>query len=161
MENKRIVHIVNGAIALLQGEKRPLQSGVNERAFAHRLAVHMEGHFSDWDVDCEYNKHRTMVKKLDGIKACDAQKRTERIYPDIIIHKRTNDSPVEENLLVIEMKRNDACDPCDKKKLQLLTDLAGEYKYQLGLYINIEENQFIRTWYNNGEIIEEVRLLNK
>ena len=158
MKNKYIVSAINGAIKFLQAEKRPLQPGANERAFAHRLAVHMEGSFPGWDVDCEYNKHGMNIKALEGIQACDEQKRTDRIYPDVIVHKRTNDSPIEENLLVIEMKRNDECDPCDKRKLQLLTDLGGEYKYQLGLYINIQDNQFIKTWYSNGVKIEEVLL---
>jgi hypothetical protein len=158
MINKNIVYAINGAITLLQAEKRPLQPGVNERAFAHRLAVHMEGSFPGWDVDCEYNKHGMNIKALEGIQACDEQKKTDRIYPDIIVHKRTNDSPIEENLLVIEMKRNDACDPCDERKLQLLTDFGREYRYQLGLYINIQDNQFINTWYSNGVVIEEVLL---
>jgi hypothetical protein len=105
MTNKNIVFFVQDAITLLQAEKRPLEPGVNERAFAHRLAVHMEGSFPEWDVDCEYNKHGMNIKVLEGIQACDEQKKTDRIYPDIIVHKRTNDSPIEENLLVIEMKR--------------------------------------------------------
>ncbi|HEX3625923.1 MAG TPA: hypothetical protein VH280_10915 [Verrucomicrobiae bacterium] len=155
MKNKEIIDYVYKSIELLKGEPRPLQHGANERAFAHRLAVHLEKYFSGWDIDCEYNKHGTMPKKLEGIKECDYQRATERIYPDIIVHKRKNDSPREENLLVIELKKDNECDPCDKMKLELLTRKLGEYRYQLGLYIDIRGGEFVKTWYSNGSKKEE------
>jgi hypothetical protein len=163
MKNSEIVLHIKQAIDLLKGEPRPLQPGVSERSVAHRLAVHMEGFFEEWDVDCEYNRHGLNSKELAGIKACDEQKKTDRIYPDIIVHQRKDnqDQPKEgENLLVIELKLDDECDVCDKKKLELLTDLNGRFKYQLGLYINIGNNKYTKTWYKGGRRRAENDLLN-
>lgn len=161
MTNKDIVKHIVSAIALVKAEERPLQSDVHERSVAHRLAVHMEDLFPGWDVDCEYNKHYMLHKTLEGIKECDKQRKTNRIFPDIIVHKRTNGSHVEENLLVIEMKRDDECDLCDKMKLELFTKSDGQYKYQLGLYIDIRGGQFARTWYRNGVSVDIDALLNE
>lgn len=155
MKNKEIIDFVYKSIELLKGELRPLQHGANERAFAHRLAVHLEKFFQDWDVDCEYNKHGMLTKELDGVKECDAQRPTERIYPDVIIHKRKNESTVEENLLVIELKKDDPCDLCDKTKLELLTKQDGQFHYQLGLYIDIQKGKYVKTWYFDGTKREE------
>lgn len=121
----------------------------------------MEDSFDGWNVDCEYNRQRMISKQLEGIRGCDEQKKTNRIYPDIIVHHRTNnDDPIRgENLLVIELKNDDPEDACDRRKLELLTHQDGYYKYQLGLYINISDNQFTKTWYKNGEAVSEEVLL--
>lgn len=37
-------------------DKFLLTKGANERAVAHRLAVYLENDFSDWNIDCEYNR---------------------------------------------------------------------------------------------------------
>lgn len=158
MEDKDIVHNVCEAIKMLKREERPLQKDVHERSFAHRLAVHMESLFEGWDIDCEYNKHGLLKKKLEGIRACDKQRKTNRIFPDIIVHKRTNESPVEENLLAIELKHDDECDACDKLKLMLLTKQDGQFNYGLGLYINIKNLEFVRTWYKEGSPVGEAAL---
>ncbi len=162
MDNSTIVKIVNSAISQVQGEKRPLQHGASERSFAHRLAVYMEDSFDGWDVDCEYNRQRMIPKELEGIAGCEAQKKTDRIYPDIIVHRRTNkDEPVRgENMLVIELKNDDVEDACDKRKLELLTRPDGYYGYQLGLYINIGDHDFIKTWYKDGAQVLEKALFS-
>lgn len=157
MEDREIKEIVESAISQVRNEERPLQSGSSERAFAHRLAVYMEDPFGGWDVDCEYNRQGMLTKMLEGIAECDERRRTDRIYPDIIVHRRTNDNePTEsENLLVIELKNDDAEDVCDRRKLELFTNPNGHYKYQLGLYINVGKHQFNKTWYKNGEQVPE------
>ena len=161
MNHRDIVQCICEAIKHLTLEERPLQPDVHERSFAHRLALHMEPLFEGWDIDCEYNKHGMTRKELEGIKACDEQRKTNRIYPDILVHKRTNNSSAEENLLVIELKLNDECDACDKKKLELLTKQDGEYRYPLGLYINIKNLKFVRTWYRDGGRVDEDVLIDK
>ena len=57
------------------------------------------------------------------------------------------------------MKQDDACDTCDQKKLELLTKPDGGYEYRLGLYININYGEFVKTWYRNGELVSEESLL--
>jgi hypothetical protein len=159
MTNADIVGHVNRAIKLLTLEKRPLQPDASERSFAHRLAVHMEPLFPGWDIDCEYNRFGMLTKELEGIKGCDEQKRTDRIYPDIIVHERTNESCIQRNLLVVEIKKRNTCDACDKKKLELLTAESGTFKYQVGLYVNIEEKEIKRTWYKGGSEVDESVLI--
>jgi hypothetical protein len=158
MTDSEIIENIEIAIDKLKAEKRPLLPGVSERSFAHRIAVHMENLFEGWDIDCEYNRRGLLTKELEGIKQCDEQRRTERIYPDIIVHYRTNEREVaeEENLLVIEMKHDDPNDICDKKKLELMTDSREKYKYQLGLYINVtRKGDFNKTWYKDGKAVSE------
>lgn len=161
MEDREIKEIIDSAISMVRGEKRPLQSGSSERAFSHRLAVYLEEPFRGWDVDCEYNRQGIFTKELEGIAECDERRRTDRIYPDIIVHHRTNDNePIAgENLLVIELKNDNAEDVCDRSKLELFTSPNGHYRYQLGLYINVGNHEFNKTWYKNGKQIAEESIL--
>jgi hypothetical protein len=50
------------------------------------------------------------------------------------------------------MKKSAVADPCDRKKLELLTYPYPDdhYSYQLGLYINIDDGSFTGTWYKDG-----------
>lgn len=86
----------------------------------------MESRFKGWDIDCKYNRNGLLLKELHGIKQCDYQKKTDRIFPDIIVHHRVNEENLN-NLLVIEIKHSAVEDPCDKLKLKLLTSLEGQY----------------------------------
>lgn len=121
-----------------------LELNVNERSIAHKLAEYLQNEFSDWNVDCEYNRKGSIAKELDGIRYCDEQKRTDRIYPDIIVHIRNT----EKNLLVIEVKV-DSTDPCDIKKLQLFTNPRGSYRYCSGLFIQFKSDKSkpLLTWF--------------
>ena len=152
MNLEEIKEKINNAIVLLKQETPCLNFGeIHERTTAHRLAVHIEKQLAEtgWNVDCEYNKDGTFKKELDGISACSLQRSTDTIYPDIIIHHRL-DQGRENNLLVIELKRGAQEDVCDRKKLELLTKQSGHYKYQFGLYLNINRGGFNRTWYLDG-----------
>ena len=91
-------------------------------------------------------------RPLNGITECGAQKKTDRILPDIIVHRRCEEGR-KNNLLVVELKCNAAHDECDHKKLALLTKLNGEYAYQFGLYIYINGGNFICTWYKDGCVV--------
>jgi hypothetical protein len=164
MKNGQIVNNVITAINEMLSENPPLLAGASERSFAHRIAVHMEPLFNEWNIDCEYNRHGLLTKNLEGVRVCDPQRRTDRIYPDIIVHKRTNAGQYNEgdNLLVIEVKLDTESDPCDTCKLELMTFNNGDYRYQLGLYLNIRnEGDSKRSWYLNGSIISEVTLLSQ
>lgn len=156
MTDEEIKRKIVEAIGALKAEAHPLEfDNVCERATAHRLAVHIERLFLDgWDIDCEYDRNGLLTKELRGIMECSNLKRTDRILPDVIIHRRNN-AGRENNLLAIELKKNSSEDECDKMKLQLLTRPDGAYKYQLGLYINISGGDFCLTWYRNGERVTE------
>lgn len=98
--------------------------GANERSITHKLAEYLQHEFSEWNVDCEYNKNQydekvvtTWENRRNELLETLELEITERrrnliqkildggisVYPDIIIHHRgTND-----NLVVIEAKKTD------------------------------------------------------
>ncbi|MFN3828229.1 MAG: hypothetical protein ACK4NR_11470 [Micavibrio sp.] len=149
MTDDEIKTSVQHAINALKAETPQLSfSTVHERSTAHRLAVHMESHFPNWNIDCEYDRDEQRLKLLIGIRECAHDRATDRILPDITVHHRERPG-ADHNLLVIEIKKNSADNACDRKKLELLTS-KGHYEYQLGLYININHGAFDCTWYKNG-----------
>ena len=152
MTDEEMQAAIQIAMQNLLAEEPPLDfTAVHERSTAHRFAVHMEPLFApDWNVDCEYDRDGQARKTLDRIAECDAQRRTDNIVPDIIVHRRRGRGR-ENNLLVIELKRDAGHDRCDWMKLQLLTQTDGHYAYQLGLYINIANGRFDQTWFKDGE----------
>jgi hypothetical protein len=153
MKEAQVRAAVDSAIAGVRGETPPLNfQCAHERSIAHRLAVHMEPYFDkEWNVDCEYDRDGELKKALEGIEGCDAEKKTDEILPDIIVHHRKGKGR-NHNLLVIEIKKAAREDPCDRRKLELLTDPRGHYQYQLGLYINVDGGNFILTWYRDGRM---------
>ena len=117
---------------------------VNERSITHKLAEYIQKYFSDYNVDCEYNRNMTDIKKIKlisekYISKTDAKGNTVSVYPDIIIHKRGNN---DSNLIVIEVKKANADDNSKKfdcEKLKAFTKNDGlEYKY--GIYLELNEN---------------------
>jgi len=153
MNDDEIQQIVVHSLHCLRDEQPPLDFHiVHERSTSHRLAVHLESHFRGWNVDCEYDRYGQVQKLLDGIRACNRRRRTDRILPDIIIHHRGHNGP-QHNLLVVEIKKDAIQDRCDFEKLRRMTRQNGSFCYQLGLYINLDGGQFNCTWFKNGATI--------
>jgi hypothetical protein len=153
MTDAEVQAAIQRAIQNVVAEEPVLEfTAVHEGSTAHRLGVNMELLFPEWNIDCEYDRDGQVRKALDRIAECDEQRRTDFILPDIIVHRRRRRGR-ENNLLVIEMKRNAAHDRCDWMKLQLLTQANGRYAYQLGLYINIANGEFVQTWFKDGNVI--------
>ena len=108
-ESDNIPAKVNKAIKnCLSIESKLLDLAVNERSVTHKVAEYLQKEFTNYDVDCEYNKDGHDGKKiLSGLDKCkkgpttnDEDGRT--VYPDIIIHKRDSST----NLVVIEAKKS-------------------------------------------------------
>jgi len=160
-----IEHKVNIAIQILfKNDPELLENDVNERSITHKLAEYLQTQFSGCHVDCEYNKNGKYKKELDGLKKalegipeCANHIKTERVFPDIIIHLRGKQ---EANLLVIEIKKkiNPNSSKCDEKKLELFTQ-KGQYHYLFGLFIKFNRtNEPEFKWFENGE---EIQILTK
>ncbi len=148
-EIKREVNIAIGV--LFKNDSFLLGKNVHERSIAHKLAEYLQGQFLDWNVDCEYNLKGLETKTLEGINQCSEQRTTNRILPDIIIHKRNT----IHNLLVVEIKTNNQDDACDIEKLKLFTANGGEYKYVLGVFIKFNGvNEPSMRWFKNGKKIQ-------
>jgi len=124
-----------------------LDNDTNERSVSHKLAEYLQILFPDWHVDCEYNRRGYEIKELEGIEECSEEIRTNRVYPDIIIHQRGT----IRNLLVVEIKTNTPESVCDIEKLKLFTSEHGEYRYDFGLFIKFNRtNNPTMKWYANG-----------
>jgi hypothetical protein len=150
MTDDQVQNGVAIAIESLKGEAPALDfQSVHERSTAHRLAVQLEPHFKTWNVDCEYDRDGQLQKSLMGIAQCNSRKATDGILPDIIVHHRRGQGQ-DHNLLVVEHKKNEEEDTCDKRKLELLTAPSRRYQDQVGLYINIDGGRFACTWYKDG-----------
>ncbi len=133
---KTITHLYDKDFYLLQHD-------VSERAIAHRLAIYLQAQFTEYNVDCEYNRmyesEQETIKKLgsqdfihqyNAIRCYQVEKewyeitKPVSVYPDIIIHKRKDSV---HNLLAIEIKKdtNQESQDYDWLKLEKYTETAG------------------------------------
>ena len=136
------------ALGILQKNDSFLSKGdVHERSIAHKLAEYLQEQFPDWNVDCEYNRKGIETKKLEGIEECEEDRKTDTVYPDIIVHERNT----THNLLVIELKKNDLKCQCDLRKLELFTNVKGKFGYTLGLFIQFDYSQPKLKWFKDGK----------
>jgi len=137
-----IMERVKAAIErLFKRDARLIEMDVNERSISHRLALHLQDEFPEWDVDCEYNrKGHNDVKRLDlrvvCMKSDDIEAKT--VFPDIIVHHRTTD----DNLLVIEIKKSTSrvSSDADFRKLKAFKRQLG-YRHALFLRFIIGEKE--------------------
>lgn len=145
---EEIKNRVNIAIGVLfKNDSFLLENNVHERSIAYKLAEYLQVQFLDLNVDIEYNLKGLDTKLLNGIRQCSEQRATDRVLPDIIIHKRDTNY----NLLVVEIKTNNQDDTCDIEKLKLFTTNNGDYKYVLGLFIKFNKrNNPSMRWFKNG-----------
>jgi hypothetical protein len=139
-----------------------LKNDVNERSISHKLAEYIQQQFSEYHVDCEYNRVGNLTvdeeyfnKKLrlyKNIKCLNG----ETVYPDIIIHKRGQ----KNNLLVIEIKKikdkNRVLDDY-KKILGLFTSKEFEYKFGLFLQLGKKNVRIFDLYGNNSSDLERLK----
>ena len=117
---------------MTSNDKYLLEHNLGERCLAHRFAVHLAAVFSGWDVDCEYNRKGDRLKEIPLSYECkELLRRTNRVVPDIIVHKRGDQGP---NLLAVEIKREgQPGEECDLTKLHgYISDIG----YSYGLYVS-------------------------
>jgi hypothetical protein len=128
-----------------------LEKDLGERTLTHRLAVHLEKHFSGWAVDCDYNRlgerilrlpHGTIVSTDDSIG--------KSVYPDIVVHQRE----IPNNLLAIEVRKaaNHQPPEHDRHKLRALTDPHLWFAYWIGVYLVLGKNSVVSDVYVGGVI---------
>jgi hypothetical protein len=112
-------------------------------------------------VDCEYNRYGKKIKELEQIHECDPERKTDRIYPDIVIHKRMSED--RNNIAVIEIKPKADIEDCDRMKLELMTRRGDEdkYKYKFGLFLGFEPSRCKWILFVGGERNSEGRIEGK
>ncbi|RZD14205.1 MAG: hypothetical protein EVJ47_05925 [Candidatus Acidulodesulfobacterium ferriphilum] len=93
-----------------------LKNNLNERSITHKLAEYIQKYFSDYNVDCEYNRmpnkrnnngeaEAKFIPKELNLSVSKTRSNDDKgttVYPDIIIHKRGSN---KSNLIVIEAKK--------------------------------------------------------
>lgn len=154
MEIKKLLKLLKQSVELLyENDKYLILHSVHEQDISYRIAHYFENLLNNYDwysalklnVDVEYNRNIDNIKETNGIKC----------KPDIILHARGNN---ENNIIVIEIKKEqNTCDD-DFRKLSDFTHSALEYKYSLGIYINIERNNSTYKYFKNGHEITENEL---
>jgi hypothetical protein len=115
------------------------EQDLGERALAHRLAVQVERHFPDFDVDCEFDRlgERTLNLPRGSIVSTDDHL-GKSIYPDVVVHQRR----VPNNLLAIEVRKASNHQPLehDRQKLRALTDAHVWFAYWIGVLVTLGKN---------------------
>lgn len=109
---------------------------LGERTLTHRLAVHLERQFPDFEVDCDFDRlgPRTLNLPHGSIVSTDDHL-GKSIYPDIVVHQRA----IPNNLLAIEVRKADNHQPIehDRHKLRALTDADIWFAYWIGVMVTL------------------------
>jgi hypothetical protein len=111
---------------------------LGERALTHRLALHMERQFPDFEVDCDFDRlgPRTLNMPRGSIVSTDDHL-GKSIYPDIVVHQRS----LPNNLIAIEVRKANNHQPVehDRQKLRALTDPHIWFAYWIGVLLTLEK----------------------
>lgn len=117
---------------------------LGERALTHRLAVHVERQFPDYEVDCEFDRlgPRTLNMPRGSIVSTDDHL-GKSIYPDLVVHQRS----VPSNLLAIEIRKASNHQPVehDRHKLRALTDPHFWFAYWIGVLLTLGKNNVVSS----------------
>jgi hypothetical protein len=147
MKIERIKNLIRKAVDdLYLMELDLLERENNEVTISCKLAQYLFLKFPGYHVDCEYNRHFKDIKRINigNIRKI--------IKPDIIIHKRDID---KNNLVYIEIKtdHNDESREEDYKRIKASTDLKGEYRYSLGIFIDFyrSKDDLVIRYFQDGE----------
>ncbi|EMN6212109.1 hypothetical protein [Vibrio vulnificus] len=119
---------------LVRDDAHLLEIDANERSISHRLAVYLESEFTEWHIDCEYNRDIEDPKRLniDSIRTDSTDTQGRTVFPDIIVHVRGQAN----NLLVIEMKKTSSGVPDDFDHAKLAA-FRRELGYQHAAFIKV------------------------
>jgi len=135
--------------AFCREDRLLLDINASERSISHKLAEHLQKQFRHLNVDCEYNRHRNDIKRLQfpndsSARMNDLEART--VFPDIIVHERGNDG---NNLLVIEIKKSNSGlnHFYDYEKLKAFTSNPYHYKCGLFFLFDVEEKRLSDVLY--------------
>lgn len=117
---------------------------LGERTLTHRLAVHVERQFPDFQVDCDFDRlgPRTLNLPHGSIVSTDDHL-GKSIYPDIVVHQRG----VPNNLIAIEVRKAHNHQPVehDRQKLRALTDPHIWFAYWIGVLLTLGKNNVTST----------------
>ena len=135
-----------------------LERDLGERTLTHRLAVHLERQFTDWEVDCDYNRlgERTLRLPRGAIVSTDDHL-GKSVYPDIVVHQRA----IPNNLLAIEVRKaaNHHSLEHDQQKMRALTDPHLWFAYWMGALLTLGKTQIAASEVYVGGIVDQAQSL--
>jgi hypothetical protein len=160
MSEVRVYKKVKDALeAFYREERLLLDVNASERSISHKLAEHLQDQFRRLNVDCEYNRYGTDIKRLqfpgDSSSGMDDLE-AKTVFPDIIVHERGHD---DNNLLVIEIKKSTSRQNhnYDYEKLKAFTTSPYRYRHGVFLLFDVEEKRLsdVRYFKSGSEMNDE------
>ena len=131
-----------------------LENDLGERTLTHRLAVYLERQFSEWSVDCDYNRLGERIWRLPkaSIVNTDDELGTS-VYPDIVVHHRE----IPDNLLAVEVRKANNHQPPehDRHKLRGLTDPHLWFATRIGVLLILGKNNVTSSEVYVGGTIDD------
>lgn len=137
-----------------------IDNDVSERSITHKLAIYLQNQFTEYDVDCEYNRNMKNPKKITFIE----RNTRNRVFPDIIVHKR---GEISNNLIIFEIKKckdDNVTNKYLENKKHDIEKLKGyvnnndevPLKYKYGFFLEIHKDFFIIEIYFNDKSKKDV-----
>lgn len=111
---------------LFKHDVQLLELDAKEEAIAAHFASYLKPHLPELHVDCEYNLMG------DAPKAVTYDENPQRVFPDIIVHRRHTDV----NILAIEIKKDTNREP-DERDISKLRAYRRELRYRYALFLRL------------------------
>src|ERR1700761_5677588 len=146
--------LVDALDAFYARETHLLAGDLGERTLTHRLAVHVEHQFSEWDVDCDYNRlgpRRLRLPRASIVSTDDDLGKS--VFPDIVVHRRA----MPENLLAIEVRKsaNHQSPEHDRHKLRAMTDPHLWHAFHAGVLLTLAQTQVAAPEVYVGGVLDQ------
>lgn len=109
----------------LERDRYLLEVAASERSITHKFAEALQQVFEGWNVDCEYNRAGLNPKSLTTWAEAHDRK-TSRVFPDIIVHRRGGNC----NVVAIEGKRSTASKKSKDADWAKLLAFKRKYDYE-------------------------------
>jgi len=133
---------------LYQDDIEIIQRGGMEQAVSFRFGTYLYAHCQDieWlrvlNFDMEYNKN--------GLSPKRTPRRPNGVRPDLIIHRRNSNT---DNILIVEIKGWWNLEPRENDyiKIEDFVHQEGEYKYGLGVFLDLGNENCNPEFFQNYE----------
>ncbi|MBZ5709392.1 hypothetical protein [Nannocystis pusilla] len=132
------------ALTLLMKDSYILAAGENgssERSVVFRLGIYLDSLFPDWNVDVEYNRDLASPK---------ARATGDRVFPDVIIHKRGQQGS-KGNLAILEAKKRCQINgvPGDIERMRAIMNTSS-LRHRFGCYLLLDRTWVDVAFWSNG-----------
>lgn len=121
--------------------------GVGERCLVFRFAYYLQGAFSDYFVDCDFNSSSDECGQLrDGKQIRNPDGTSTNRFVDVIIHERGGNGWLSDFICFEIKKWNNGDRVSAKKDKNNLRELTSKYGYKYGFYLIFGKEMQKTTW---------------